>query len=76
MRQLYHAIALDHSHHHDLLQPTEEEPVLVYEGLHHLLQVRSHRLELVQVSKLILEQCWPPADGQVLTVHTIDLTPL
>ena len=40
--------------HHDLLEAAEEEPELVNEGLDHVLQMRPHVLELVQVTKLIL----------------------
>ena len=65
-----------HSHHHDLLEAAKEEPVLVYEGLHHVLQVRPHRLELVKVPELVLEQGRPPADRQVLAVHAVHLAAL
>lgn len=40
--------------HHDLLEAAEEEPELVNEGLDHVLQMRPHVLELVQVTKLVL----------------------
>ena len=41
--------------HHDLLEAAEEEPELVNEGLDHVLQMRPHVLELVQVTKLVLK---------------------
>ena len=41
--------------HHDLLEAAEEEPELVNESLDHVLQMRPHVLELVQVTKLVLK---------------------
>ena len=41
--------------HHDLLEAAEEEPELVNEGLDHVLQMRPHVLELVEVTKLVLK---------------------
>ena len=35
-----------------------------------------HALELVEVPELVLEQRGPPADGEVLAVHTVDLASL
>ena len=40
--------------HHNLLEAAEEEPELVNESLDHVLQMRPHVLELVEVTKLVL----------------------
>ena len=58
--------------HHNFLKPTEKEPVLVDECLNDILQMWSHQLKFSKVAKLILKQRWPPADGKVFTVHTIN----
>ena len=38
--------------------------------------MRPHRLKLAEVPELVLEQGGPPADGEVLAVHAVDLAPL
>ncbi len=51
----------------------EEESELVYHGLHDVLEVRPHGLELPEVAELVLQQGRPPADGKVFAVHAVVL---
>ena len=62
-----------HSHHHNLLLSTEEESELINHGLHNVLQMRPHGLELAEITELVLQQGGPPTDGQVLAVHAVVL---
>lgn len=64
------------SNHHHLLEATEEEPVLVDERLHHVLQVWPHCFKFIEVTKLVLKQGWPPADCQIFAVHAVNFTAL
>ena len=61
------------SDHHDLFLAAVEEPELVDHELDNVLQMRPHGLEFAEVSKLVLEQGWPPTYRKVLAVHAVHL---
>lgn len=61
------------SHHNKGLLPAEQERVLVDHGLDDVFEVRPRHLEAAHVGELHRQKRRPPAYGQVLAVHGVQL---
>lgn len=61
------------SDHNESLLAAEQERILIDHRLYDVLQVGPHRFEAQHVGEFDGKERRPPADGQVLAVHAVEL---
>lgn len=64
------------SNHDKRLLAAEQERILVDHRLHNVLQIRPQLLKVHHIGEMDWNQCGPPANGQVLAVHAVQLAVL